>query len=112
MLWRGSGHRSLNTYVEHTAEVRPGSSGGPLLAFPLEAVLRAERGEGWSLEEGEEWGVLGVTVAKSVEHEFTTYTIFSHDARSFVDSAWGDLGLKLSDPPSLSDDFSVYTASW
>ena len=81
--------RGLNMYLEHTADVQPGGSGGPLLVFPLEAVQRAEAGEGWSLEEGEVLAVIGVTAARSLEHDYTTYTIFQRDVSQFVGQAIG-----------------------
>ena len=118
-LVRGVIHRSLNTYVEHTADVQPGGSGGPLLAFPLRAVLRAGEGKGWSLEEGESLGVIGITSAKSSEHEFTTYTIYQSDVSAFVDSVWGALGFELAPRPttciSCNRDLGIsdeYTLDW
>ena len=118
-LVRGVIHRSLNTYVEHTAHVQPGGSGGPLLAFPLRAVLRAGEGKGWSLEEGESLGVIGITSAKSSEHEFTTYTIYQSDVSAFVDSVWGALGFELAPRPttciSCNRDLGIsdeYTLDW
>ncbi|MCY4527565.1 MAG: serine protease [Chloroflexi bacterium] len=109
---RATFDRTLNTYIEHTADVKPGGSGGPLLTFPLKAVFRAVDGKGLNLEEGEVLAVIGVTSAKSLEHEFTTYTIYQGDVIAFVDSTWGGLGLKLAERPSLSDGFDVYTVSW
>ena len=85
---RGVIHRGLNTYLEHTADVQPGGSGGALLAFPLKAILRAKEGKGLSLEEGETLGVLGVTVAKSTEYDYTTYTIWQSDTRHIVGNDW------------------------
>ena len=85
---RGVIQRGLNTYLEHTADVQPGGSGGALLAFPLKAILRAKEGKGLSLEEGETLGVLGVTVAKSTEYGYTTYTIWQSDTRHIVGNDW------------------------
>ena len=99
--------RSLNTYLEHTADVQPGGSGGPLLAFPLKAVLRAEEGKGLVLDEGEILAVIGVTSARSLEHELTTYTIFQKDVRAFVDSVWGALGFELT-----RSSTPKYTIDW
>ena len=99
--------RSLNTYLEHTADVQPGGSGGPLLAFPLEAVLRAEEGKGLDLDEGEVLAVIGVTSARSSEHEYTTYTIFQKDVRAFIDSVWGALGFELT-----RSSTPKYTIDW
>ncbi len=79
---------SFNTYLEHTADVQPGGSGGPLLAYPLEAISRAREGEDLSLEEGEILAVLGVTSAKSTEYDYTTYTLFQSDVRQFVGGDW------------------------
>ena len=81
-------HGSLNTYLEHTADVQPGGSGGPLLAFPLTAIRRAQEGKALELDDGETLGVLGVTSAKSTEYDYTTYTIFQWDVRSFVGGDW------------------------
>lgn len=86
---RATYERGLNTYLEHTADVHPGGSGGPLLVFPLEAVQRAEAGEGWSLEEGEDLAVIGVTAARSLEYDYTTYTIHQWDVSQFVGQAIG-----------------------
>ena len=86
---------SLNTYLEHTADIQPGDSGGPLLAFPFEAVMRAVEGEGLELQEGESLSVLGVTVGESSEYRFSTYAVDQYGVRQFVDSAWGTLGLEL-----------------
>ncbi len=100
--------RPLNRYVEHTAGVQAGGSGGPLLAFPYEAVLRAVEGKGWSLEEGESLSVLGVTSAKSLEHEYTTYALHSHDVSQFVGSVWDALGLERTDlPTSTTPQFTL-----
>ena len=99
---------SLNMYLEHTADVQPGDSGGPLLAFPFEAVLRAIEGKGWELKEGESLGVLGVTVGKSSEYEYTTYTIHQADVSQFVTSVWSSLGLerkRLSTTPEFIIDW-------
>ena len=85
---RGVLHRGLNTYLEHTADVQPGGSGGPIMAFPLKAILRAKEGKGWDLEEGESLVVLGVTSAKSTEYDYTTYTIFQRDVSAFVGVDW------------------------
>lgn len=101
-------HGSLNTYLEHTADVQPGGSGGPLLAFPLEVVLRAEEGKGWDLEEGESLAVLGVTSAKSVEYGYTTYTIYQYDVSQFVSSVWSTLGLEHTLLPTTP----TYTVDW
>lgn len=92
---RTVGYDSLNTYLEHTADVQPGGSGGPLLAFPFEAVSRAIEGNGWELKEGESLGVLGVTVGKSSEYDFTTYTIHQIDLSQFVTSVWSTLGFEI-----------------
>ena len=85
---RGVIDRGLNSYLEHTADVQPGGSGGALIGFPLKAVLRAREGKGLSLEEGEDMAVLGITVAKSTEYDFTTYTIWQSDTRHFVGGDW------------------------
>ena len=105
---RGVVHGSLNTYLEHTADVQPGGSGGPLLSFPLEAVLRVGEGKGWGLEEGESLGVLGVTSAKSLEYEYTTYTIYQTDVSQFVNSVWSTLGLEGTHLPTIPQ----YTIDW
>ena len=81
-------HDWLNTYLEHTADVQPGGSGGPLLAFPLTAIQRNQEGKDLELIDGETLGVLGLTSAKSTEYDYTTYTIFQWDLIAFVGGGW------------------------
>ena len=80
---------SFTTTIEHTADVQPGNSGGPLLVYSLLTVKRAEAGEGWLQRPEEKLSVLGITVAKSTEHEYTSYTIWAHDAVHLVEGTLG-----------------------
>ena len=93
-LLRGLIHRGLNAYLEYTADVRPGGSGGPLMALPHNALRRHVEGEGFGLKDWESLGVLGIVSTKSLEYEFTTYAIHQTDASQFVDRVWSDLGLE------------------
>ena len=78
-----------NTYLEHSADVDPGSSGGPLLASPLTRIERVQQGSNQDyLDKGDSLVVMGVVTAELREFLATTYAISHHDVSKFVDGDW------------------------
>ena len=78
-----------NTYLEHSADVDPGSSGGPLLASPLTRIERVQQGRNQDyLDKGDSLVVMGVVTAELREFLATTYAISHHDVSKFVDGDW------------------------